>query len=183
MLISTVFNNEDWTNLIVLIMEIQFTKKELDIRSVKINSHAAGPAAFLFAMTLLILAAADLFGQNNEPQTGQIAPELVGKWCFINLTTNTADAVTNSCITLNADGTFEVSLDRATLPNAASFSGLQNSDYGKWWVTGNRIFYNSATNGQGSFAFQKMNHPHLENMPLVVINGISFATASSHEAW
>ncbi len=104
-----------------------------------------------------------LFAQGNEQPNGQIAPELTGKWCFINLAAGTADVITNSCITLNTDGTFEAVLDRKMLPNANSFSNLQDSDYGKWWVNGNRIFYNSLANGQGSFEFQKLNHPRLEN--------------------
>jgi hypothetical protein len=113
----------------------------------------------------------------------QIAPELVGKWCFMDIAGNTSDAITNSCITLNADGTFDAVLDRKMIPNANSFGNLQDTDSGKWWVVGNRIFYNSPTNGQGSFGFQKVNHPRNENMPLIMINGIAFATASDHEPW
>ena len=133
-----------------------------------------------FATTLLAFAAGDLLAQNNDQQ---IAPELVGKWCYMDMATNTTDAITNSCITLNSDGTFEAVLDRKMLPNGSAFGNLQDTDYGKWWVNGNRIFYNSPTNGHGSFNFQKVNHPRLENTPLVMINGVAFATASSHDRW
>ena len=134
---------------------------------------------FLILMSLFFISE-NLLAQSSDQQ---IAPELVGKWCFINLSTNTADAITNSCITLNSDGTFEAVLDRKMLPNANAFTNLQDADYGKWWVNDNRIFYSSPSNGQGSFAFQKMNHPRLENTPMIVLNGIAFATASAHDPW
>jgi hypothetical protein len=134
-------------------------------------------------LALLVFATAGLFAQDNDSQSGQVAPELVGKWCFINLAAGTADAITNSCVTLNADGTFEAVLDRSMLPNANAFPGLQDTDSGKWWANGNRIFYNSPSNGQGSFVFQKKNHPRIENTPMIVLNGIAFATASSHDPW
>ncbi|MBS1681209.1 MAG: hypothetical protein JST48_05815 [Bacteroidetes bacterium] len=117
-----------------------------------------------------------------QTEAQQIAPELVGKWCFINLTT-TDDALTNSCLSLNSDGTYEATLDRASLPGGTSVPALQDNDYGKWWVSGNRIFYQSNVNGQGSFVFQKINHPRLDRTPMIVINGVGFASASGHEPW
>ncbi len=133
-----------------------------------------------FSLILLAFIFVRLCAQNNDDQP--IAPELVGKWCFMNIAGSTADALTSSCITLNADGTFEANLDRNSLPNANAIPALQNSDYGKWWVINNRL-YNSSANGQGSYSFQKVNHPRLQNTPLIVINGIAFVTASSHDPW
>ena len=161
-------------------MKIQFTKKEFDIRNMENLYFCNRLITFIFSALLIVFVETELCAQNNDQQ---IAPELVGKWCFINLSSNTADAITNSCITLNADGTFEAVLDRKMLPNATSFGNLQDSDYGKWWVSSGRIFYNSNSNGQGSFDFQKINHPRLENTPMIVFNGIAFATASSHDSW
>ena len=124
------------------------------------------------------------FAMNLAAQTEEhpIAQELAGKWCFINLNT-TADVISNSCITLNADGTFEATLDRSTLPQGTSLPTLQDNDYGTWWAKGNQIFYKSSSNGQGSFVFQKVNHPRLENMPMIVISGVAFAAASPHDPW
>ncbi|MGC4021771.1 MAG: hypothetical protein QM734_07420 [Cyclobacteriaceae bacterium] len=119
------------------------------------------------------------FSQNDN-QT--IAPELVGKWCYINMTT-TNDAITSSCITLNDDGTFEASLDRSTLPRGIQFPAIQDNDYGKWWVVESRIFYKSSTNGQGNFFFEKVNHPRLDHTPMIVISGVSFATSSPRDPW
>jgi len=170
--------DEDLACFTVLRMDTQFTKKEFDIRRVKINGYPVRRMAFFFVLLIAGVATTNLLAQNNEQQ---IAPELVGKWCYMDIAASTADAITNSCITLNADGTFDAVLDRKMLPNA--FGNLQDADYGKWWVNGNRIFYHSPTHGQGSFSFQKVNHPRLENTPLMVINGVAFATASSHEPW
>ncbi len=112
-----------------------------------------------------------------------IPQELVGKWCYINLEI-TNDLITSSCLTLNADGTFEAVLDRSTIPSASSLPpNFQDTDTGKWWVKGNRMFYSSTSNGQGSFSLQKVNHPRLENTPMIVLNGIAFASASSKDAW
>jgi hypothetical protein len=120
------------------------------------------------------------FAQNSEQPVPQ---ELVGKWCYINLEI-TNDLITSSCLTLNADGTFEAVLDRSTLPNSSSLPpNFQDTDSGKWWVKSNRMYYSSTTNGEGSFSLQKINHPRLENTPMIVINGIAFATASSKDAW
>ena len=145
----------------------------------KANERSGGS---LLALLITLIAGYHLQAQGNE-QSGVVPPEFVGKWCYVNLAANTTDAVTNSCITLNADGSFEAVLDRSTLPSLNSFSVLQDSDFGKWWVKGNRIFYNSSSNGQGSFVFQKMRHPRLENSPMLVLNGVAFATASSHDPW
>ena len=142
-----------------------------------LNSHSI---TYIFILTLFFFVTANLFAQNNDQQ---IAPELVGKWCFINLSSNTSDEITNSCITLNTDGTFDATLDRKMIPNGTSFGNLQDSDYGKWWVNNNRIFFSSSSNGQGSFEFQKVNHPRLENTPMIVCSGVAFATASNHEPW
>lgn len=154
----------------------KFTKKEFDI-------YSAMNGKIFFSLLFSILLRTNLLAQGNEQQNIPIAQELVGKWCYINLAAGTSDAITNSCITLNADGSFEANLDRSVLPNVNSFPGIQDSDYGKWWVKVNRIFYNSNANGQGSFVFQKMNHPRLDNAPMLVLNGIAFITASSHDPW
>ncbi|MBS1487904.1 MAG: hypothetical protein JST43_09990 [Bacteroidetes bacterium] len=116
---------------------------------------------------------------NDHP----VPPELVGKWCYISETASTADTHTSSCITLQADGSYEAVLDRNSLPNGTPFSVAQDTDRGIWWVKDNRLFYRSETNGDGSFLFQKRNHPRNESIALIVVNGIMFATASGHDPW
>ena len=132
----------------------------------------------LFSILVLCFCIGAFAQSDDQP----IAPEFVGKWCYLNLGT-TADGITTSCFTLNSDGSFEATLDRGTLPRGSSFPGLQDNDYGKWWVKGSRLFYSSSANGQGSFSFQKVNHPRLENTPMIVLNGVAFAAASSRDPW
>jgi hypothetical protein len=132
-----------------------------------------------FCSALLITLSANIFAQNNDQP---IAQELVGKWCYINLAL-TNDIITNSCITLNSDGTYDAALDRSTLPNGTAIPNIQDTDSGNWWVKNNSLFYNSPNNGKGSFSLQKINHPRLENTPMIVLNGIAFATVSSKDPW
>jgi hypothetical protein len=133
---------------------------------------------------ILYLIAISFFSTLAKAQNGDqpITVELVGKWCYINLEL-TNDTITGSCVTLNSDGTYEATLDRSTIPNGTSLPNLQDNDTGKWWFKNNRLFYNSTNNGQGSFSLQKANHPRLENTPMIVLNGVAFATASSKDPW
>ncbi|MBS1952513.1 MAG: hypothetical protein OJF59_001861 [Cytophagales bacterium] len=112
-----------------------------------------------------------------------IAQEMVGKWCYISETAATDNNHSNSCITLQADGSYEAVLDRSSFANGTPFPISQDADRGTWWVKDNRLFYNSDSNGESSFAFQKQNHPRNESIPLIIVNGIMFATASAHEPW
>jgi hypothetical protein len=123
--------------------------------------------------------ATDAFSQSADQP---VTPELVGKWCYVNLISN-SDIITNSCITLNSDGTFEVVVDPGTLPRGTNLATLQTNDYGKWYVKNNRLYYNSNSNGQGSFQLQKTNHPRLENTPMIVLNGVAFAASSPRDPW
>lgn len=134
---------------------------------------------FKFLLSVVISwFCSNAFAQNDQP----VAQELVGKWCYINLAT-TSDLITSSCITLNSDGTYEAVLDRSAMPNRQSIPNIPDNDTGKWWAKNNRLFYNSSSNGQGSFSLQKTNHPRLENTPMIVLNGVAFATAIPKDPW
>src|SRR5258708_115727 len=95
----SVILNKDFSPFIVLKMKIQFTKKESDIRRMKTGCQCISRAVKFFAFMLMVFIEAGLFAQGNEQPNGQIAPELIGKWCFINLAAGTGDVITNSCIT------------------------------------------------------------------------------------
>ena len=89
----------------------------------------------------------------------KIAPELVGKWCYINLSNGSNATPSGTCITLNDDGTYEFFLDGSGMTKANSFfpgTALQERDSGTWTSQGNTIFYNSSSHGEGSFQFQKV---------------------------
>ncbi len=107
-------------------------------------------------LLLIILSYLGCRGQNSSPEMpGTIAPELVGNWCIVNPAANSTGIKTNSCIILNADGSYEIHLDRMGSVNANAFLSIfQESDYGKWWVMDSRIYYSSTARGTGSFRLQ-----------------------------
>jgi hypothetical protein len=91
--------------------------------------------------------------------TGKVAMELVGRWCYMN---NSLNSSTNKCITLNADGTYLYNGESSrtvSTPDLYGGTSSQGSDSGTWYVQGNRIYYNSRTQGQGSYLLEKRNHP------------------------
>lgn len=117
----------------------------------------------------------------------QIPQELVGKWCWINVTnTNSGGSSTDECITLNGDGSYQYYSERSMSVNTSAFSGgtsSQGSDQGTWYVQGDRIYYNSATRGQGSYRLEKRNHPKNVNDPMIVLDGQPYVTAYQKAPW
>ena len=118
-------------------------------------------------------------------QAGQIAQELVVKWCYLNQQAGNAGTITGTCFTLNDDGTYEYVIDDSGLTKASAFfSGpIGNRDFGTWRAEGNTIFYVSDANGEGSFKFQKVNQPQNEGNPMIVVGGVSFASAIPKDPW
>jgi len=126
------------------------------------------------------------FAYGQDSGKGQIAPEIVGKWCYYNLANGDEGRLSNTCVTLNADGTYEFFLDGSMRTQVNSIfpgSSAQQTDYGNWWVDGNRIYYNSSSHGQGSFQFQKMNQPTDKSVPMIVFNGQSFVSPTPRDPW
>jgi len=117
---------------------------------------------------------------------GEVAAELVGKWCYVNVySTNSGGSSSSNCFVLNADGTYEYSGESSRSVNTPDFNGgtsSQSSDRGTWWVQGDQLFYNSQTKGQGSYQFQKRNHPK-NNDPMIVINGQAYVTFYNKQPW
>lgn len=130
-------------------------------------------------------------GTSSNPSTDLnakgIAMELVGKWCWINVTsTNSGGSQSSRCIILNADGTFVYQAERSSSVNTETFYGgtnSQSSDQGTWYVQGDRIYYNSQTTGQGSYRLEKRNHPKNVNDPMIVLDGEAYVTATLRQPW
>jgi hypothetical protein len=121
--------------------------------------------------------------QSTAELPGKVDSQLVGKWCYINPSAGN-ETLTNSCITLNDDGSYEIRLDKSVMPVvAASFPGAQDIDYGRWAISDNRVYYRSDARGPGSLSLMRANHPRLENMPTVILDGMVFGTASGHDPW
>ena len=119
--------------------------------------------------------------------SGQIDMSLVGKWCYTNINSyNQGSSYSSNCITLNADGTYVYVNESERSVNTSDFSGGtvgQGNDTGKWWVQGDRIYYNSPTKGQGSYHFEKRNHPKNTGDPMLVIEGTAYVTAYAKSPW
>jgi hypothetical protein len=127
--------------------------------------------------------------QSNNPPSkngGNIAQELVGKWCWTNVTsTNSGGSTSSRCIVLNANGTYEYASERSMDTNTNAFyagTSSQGSDRGTWYLQGDRIFYNSQSSGQGSYQLQKINHPKTRD-PMIVLDGEAYVTFYQKPSW
>jgi len=108
---------------------------------------------------------------------------LVGKWCYMN---NSLNSSTNRCITLNANGTHSYKSENSRTVNTAELYGgtaSQGGDQGTWYVQGDRIYYNSQTQGQGSYRLEKRNHPKNSGDPMIVLDGEAYVTATLKAPW
>jgi hypothetical protein len=125
--------------------------------------------------------------QNRLTGKGQIAMELVGKWCYVNVNSyNSGGSISSTCITLNEDGTYEYYSESSRSVNTPDLSGgtsSQNSDRGTWYLQGDRIYYNSRTQGSGSYRLEKRNHPKNVNDPMIILDGEAYVTAYNKPPW
>ena len=130
---------------------------------------------------------------NNTPSysqpagSGNIAQELVGKWCYVNVNSyNNGGSSSEQCITLKADGTYEYYSESSRSVNTNAYSGgtsSQGSDRGTWSYDGARIYYNSSMgNGSGSYLLEKRNHPK-NNDPMIVLDGQTYVTQYQKAPW
>jgi hypothetical protein len=120
---------------------------------------------------------------NKNAGGGDIAQELVGRWCYMS---NSLSSSTNRCITLNADGTYTYNSESSRTVNTAELYGgtsSQGEDRGTWYVQGDRIYYNSQTQGQGSYRLEKRNHPKNVSDPMIVLDGEAYVTATLKAPW
>lgn len=118
---------------------------------------------------------------------GNIAQELVGKWCYVNVNSyNNGGSSSEQCITLKADGTYEYYSESSRSVNTNGYSGgtnSQGSDRGTWSYDGSRIYYNSSMgNGSGSYLLEKRNHPK-NNDPMIVLDGQTYVTQYQKAPW
>ena len=135
-------------------------------------------------------AMASEVGENQQiesPREGNIAPELVGKWCFVDVSSyNEGASSTTECISLNADGTYEYFTESSRSVNTPDLYGgtsSQISDRGTWSFKDGLLYYNSQARGQGSLILEKKNHPKNVNDPMIVLNGRAFVTQTIKAPW
>jgi len=122
---------------------------------------------------------------STAPAGRSVPQELAGKWCWINVGNNNA-SMSSECWTLKGDGTYSYYSESSRSVNTPTISGgtaSQGGDAGTWWVEGDRLYYNSQTQGQGSYKLEKRNHPKNTGDPMIVLNGQSYVTATLKQSW
>jgi len=121
-------------------------------------------------------------GQSKRGEAaGGVSPELVGKWCYMSNLTGSNSRMSNRCFTLYEDGTYEYYAETSSSGAVAS-SASQESDSGRWSVSGNTIIAHSNTNGRMTFPFEKRNHPKTGD-PMIVLDGDAYVTAYRKNPW
>lgn len=125
--------------------------------------------------------------QPTQSGNGNVAQDLVGKWCYVNVnSTYSGGSSTEQCITLKANGTYEYYSESSRSVNTNAYSGgtnAQNSDRGTWSYDGSRIHYNSSMGaGSGSYLLEKRNHPK-NNDPMIVLDGQTYVTQYQKAPW
>lgn len=109
--------------------------------------------------------------------------DLVGQWCYLKSSTGT---FSGRCITLNADGTYRYTEERSMSVQTDEIVGgtaSQGADSGTWYVQGDRLYYQSATRGSGSYRLERRNHPKNVNDPMIVLDDEPFVTTTQRPPW
>jgi len=110
-------------------------------------------------------------------------PDLVGQWCYLKSSTG---SFSGRCITLRADGTYTYqeessrSVQSETLAGGTAAEGI---DTGTWFVDGERLYYQSRTQGSGFFRLERRNHPVNTQDPMIVLDNEPFVTTVSRPPW
>jgi hypothetical protein len=109
--------------------------------------------------------------------------DLVGQWCYMKSSTG---SYSGRCITLRADGTYlyvEEGSRSVQTEEVAGGTASQGTDSGTWYVEGNRLYYQSATEGSGSYRLERRNHPVNTNDPMIVLDDEPFVTTVRRAPW
>ena len=119
---------------------------------------------------------------NEETQSGSNPQELVGKWCYMsNVQANDGGRMSNTCFTLNGDGTYDYySETNSSNPNGGTSS--QESDAGRWSATATTLISHSNKGETRTFTLEKRNHPK-NGDPMLMVDGQPFVTAYQKQPW
>lgn len=113
---------------------------------------------------------------------GNVAAELTGKWCYMsNVNANNGGRMSNRCITLYPNGTFEYYAETSSSGQYGS-TASQDSDSGTWRATATTITANSRKHGVLTYSLQKRNHPKTGDA-MIVLDGEAFVTATQRPSW
>ena len=119
---------------------------------------------------------------NGAAGAGSIAPELVGKWCYMaNVYANDGGRQSNTCFVLNGDGTYAYHSETSSSGQYGS-TASQADDQGHWVASGNTLTATSVSGKVSSYTFEKQNHPKTHD-PMLVVNGQAFVTYFQKPPW
>jgi hypothetical protein len=119
---------------------------------------------------------------SDEKGGGSVAQELVGKWCYMsNVNSNDGGRMSNRCITLNEDGTYEYYAETSSSGDNGS-AVSQESDSGTWSATEDSLTANSQSQGTRTYSLEKRNHPKTGD-PMIVIDGDAYVTYGQRAPW
>ncbi|MBS1796900.1 MAG: hypothetical protein JSS81_23945 [Acidobacteria bacterium] len=114
--------------------------------------------------------------------TGGVPQELAGKWCYLsNVQANDGGRMSEICITLNSDGTYEY-YGETDSGNPSGSAHSQENDSGRWTATATTITAHSNGGETKNFTLEKRNHPKTGD-PMLMIDGDAFVTAYQKTPW
>jgi hypothetical protein len=113
---------------------------------------------------------------------GSASAELAGKWCYMsNVNANNGGRMSNRCITLYPNGTYEYYAETSSSGQYGS-TASQDSDSGTWRATATSITANSRKHGVLTYSLQKRNHPKTGDA-MIVLDGDAFVTSTQRPPW
>ena len=118
----------------------------------------------------------------QETGAGSVHQEMVGKWCWVTVTTAQQGGRTSDrCFTLSANGAYQYAgVVDSYGPNGGATS--QSSDAGTWTATETTLTAQSRARGTVVYQLQKRNHPKTGD-PMLVLDGEAFVTYFLHAPW
>jgi hypothetical protein len=120
--------------------------------------------------------------QQSQARGGGILPELVGKWCYMsNVNANNGGSASSTCVTLNANGTYQYHAESSSYNPNGSVAG-QTDDTGTWTATDFTLNVISRARGPLTYRLEKRNHPKFHD-PMLVIDGAAFVTFNQRAPW
>jgi hypothetical protein len=133
-------------------------------------------------LTLLAGANAIVLQRERAPGVAGIRQELVGKWCWISVTTaNQGARQSNRCVTLDAGGTY-VYEGMTDSYNPYGGATSESRDVGTWDATDTTLTGRSRTGKVTTYRLEKRNHPK-NNDPMIVLDGEPFVTFYRKAPW
>lgn len=119
----------------------------------------------------------------EEAGEGSVHMELVGKWCWISVTTaNQGAGQSSRCLTLNGNGTYTYA-GAADTYNPYGGASSQAADSGTWTATESALTTHSRGGKATTYRLEKRNHPKNVRDPMIVLDGQPYVTAVGKPPW